>query len=298
MHYTGPVYRPPFERSSLLLQVTVGCSHNRCAFCTMYRDVPFRMEPMEQIEQDLLEASVRRPNVKRVFLENGDPFVLSAGHLEQIARMIHTHLPQVRTISMYASIGNIAGKTDAQLRTLRGLGINELNIGVESGLDEALEQMNKGYTAAQAREQLLRLKEAGFDFGANVIFGSAGPALRLENARQTAALLNETKPNLIFTGTIHADPGCPLYERLRDGSFRENTVAEYLEEEEAFVRDLDLENCLYFGVHPSNIAGLYGDVNRDKPELLRTIAQVRGALDDTQLDRVPRRQAEGAVMLL
>ena len=194
MHYTGTIYRPPFEARALLLQVTTGCSHNRCSFCTMYRDEQFRMEPLEQIEEDLEEAREYVPGVKRVFLENGDPFALSADRLEQIAVMIQAYLPKVETIAMYASIKNVIGKTDEELKRLRTLGINELNIGVESGLDEALTYMNKGYTAEQAVYELKRLRAAGIDYGANIILGCAGAALHHENAAATAALLNETKP--------------------------------------------------------------------------------------------------------
>ena len=160
MHYTGTIYRPPFEARSLLLQVTTGCSHNRCSFCTMYRDEPFKVEPLEQIEEDLEEAREYVPDVTRVFLENGDPFALSADRLEKIAAMIHDYLLKVETIAMYASIKNVIGKTDEELKRLRTLGINELNIGVESGLDEALTYMNKGYTAEQAVYELKRLRAA------------------------------------------------------------------------------------------------------------------------------------------
>lgn len=136
--------------------------------------------------------------------------MLSTDRLVAIAELIHQKLPNVDTIAMYASIPNIKNKTDAELRQLRSLGINELNIGVESGLDEALKQLNKGYTAAEAEYELLRLRSAGIDYGANVIFGSAGPELRRENAIKTAQLINKTTPYLIFTGTIHADVGCEL----------------------------------------------------------------------------------------
>lgn len=296
MHYTGNIYRPPFESRSLLLQVTVGCSHNQCAFCTMYRDVPFRVASLGQIMVDLEEARRFCPNVKRIFLENGDPFVLSAERLAVIAKLIRKNLPQVETIAMYASIPNIRNKTDEQLRMLRKLGINELNIGVESGLDEALLRMNKGYTAQEALQQLLRLKEAGIDYGANVIFGAAGPELRLENAVKTAELLNQTEPYLIFTGTIHADPGCPLYEELRSGAFRENTVEQYLEEEETFLENLNLPDCFYFGLHPSNVTGLYGTLSDKKAEMLTAIANRRQSLSRQQLKSKPVRRSEGAII--
>ena len=295
MHYTGTIYRPPFEARSLLLQVTTGCSHNRCSFCTMYRDEPFRVEPLEQIEEDLAEARQYVPNVTRVFLENGDPFALSADRLEQIAVMIHAFLPRVETIAMYASIKNVIGKSDEELRRLRNLGINELNIGVESGLDEALAYMNKGYTSEQAKYELNRLKSAGIDYGANIILGCAGPERRHENAAATAALLNETKPYLIFTGTIHSDPGCPLYEDMQSGRFVESTFGEYLDEEEEFLELLDLTDCYLFGLHPSNIVTMHGNLPEDKAVMLELVRKRREELAN-RLDERPVRYGEGAVL--
>jgi radical SAM superfamily enzyme YgiQ (UPF0313 family) len=198
---------------------------------------------------------------------------------------------------MYASILNIRNKTDEQLRRLRSLGINELNIGVESGLDTALARMNKGYTAQEALEQLLRLREAGIDYGANVIFGAAGPEQRIENAVETAKLLNDTKPYLIFTGTIHADPGCPLFDQMKSGQFAENTVEQYLEEEEAFLRSLHNFDCLYFGLHPSNVVGIYGNLAAQKEDMLLQIAHTRRKLTIQQLRSVPKRCGEGAIQL-
>ena len=283
MHYTGTIYRPPFEARSLLLQVTTGCSHNRCSFCTMYRDEPFRVEPLEQIEEDLSEARQYVPNVTRVFLENGDPFALSADRLEQIAVMIHAYLPRVETIAMYASIKNVIGKSDEELRRLRNLGINELNIGVESGLDEALAYMNKGYTSEQAKYELNRLKSG------------AGPERHHENAAATAALLNETKPYLIFTGTIHSDPGCPLYEDMQSGRIVESTFGEYLDEEEELLKLLELTDCYFFGLHPSNIVTMHGNLPEDKAAMLELIRKRREELAN-RLDERPVRYGEGAVI--
>lgn len=294
MHYTGTIYRPPFEARSLLLQVTTGCSHNRCSFCTMYRDEQFRVESLEQIEEDLEEAREYVPDVTRVFLENGDPFALSADRLEQIAVMIHAYLPKVDTIAMYASIKNVIGKTDEELRRLRILGINELNIGVESGLDEALSYMNKGYTAEQAVYELMRLKAAGIEYGANIILGCAGAERRYENAAATAALLNETEPYLIFTGTIHSDPGCPLYEEIQSGRFLESTFGEYLDEEERLLELLDLTGCYFFGLHPSNIVRMDGNLPEDQEAMLELVRKRRAQLAG-RLDERPVRYGEGAI---
>lgn len=289
-------FRPPFEAKSLLLQVTTGCSHNKCSFCTMYRDVPFGVESMEQIEKDLTEARAFAPGARRVFLENGDPFALSANKLEEIALKIHEYLPYVHTIAMYASINNIRGKTDAELVRLRELGINELNIGIESGLDEALTLMNKGYDSKEALYELRRLRAAGMDYGANVIFGGAGPGRLKENAAATAEILNKTTPYLIFTGTIHADPGCPLYDDIQSGRFIEPTIGEHIDEEELFLQMLELDNCLYFGLHPSNVVRMQGWLPRDKEAMLYEVRQTRTRLA-RRLDERPVRYGEGAIFI-
>ena len=289
------VYRPPYEAASFLLQVTHGCSHNRCAFCTMYRDVPFRVETPERIEAQLAWAKAHRPDTDRVFLENGDPFTLSADMLLEITDMIHAYLPRVETVAMYASVKNLKSKSDEELRRLRERGVNELNIGVESGLDEALERMNKGYTAAEALYELERLGKAGISYGANVIFGCAGRGNWRENAAATAQLLNRTKPYLIFTGTIHADPGCPLYDDMRSGRFEEGTYGDYLDEEEALLEALTLDGCFFFGLHPSNVAPMRGWLGRDRDALLDAVRAARVRLRD-RLDQIPRRTGEGGII--
>lgn len=296
MKYTGLTYRPPYEADSLLLQVTAGCSHNACAFCTMYKGVPFETESIEQIETDLKEAKRHVPEIDRVFLENGDPFCLSADRLKKIAVMIHEYLPRVNTIAMYASIRNIQGKTDTELKELRKMGINELNVGVESGLDSTLQRMNKGFTAEEAFRELMRLKDAGIDYGANIILGAGGEGKQKENAIATAELLNATRPYLLFTGTMHPASGCPLYEDLQNGTFIENTFGEYLDEEEILFSHLDLEGCFYFGLHPSNVVRTYGWLNRDKERILTEIGNKREQLKSRLNDR-PIRQGEGAIII-
>ena len=131
---TEMVYRPPYEANSLLLQVTLGCSHNKCTFCYMYPNVRFTVCPMEQVEADIEEAAMLCPDIERVFLEHGDAFVLPADRLMQIADAIHRKLSKVETIAMYASIQNIKHKTDSELCRLHDCGINGLDVGVESGL--------------------------------------------------------------------------------------------------------------------------------------------------------------------
>lgn len=188
-------------------------------------------------------------------------------------------------------------KSDEELHRLRSMGINELNIGVESGLDETLLIMQKGYSSEEALRELLRLRNAGIDYGANVIFGAAGADMRMENAIRTAELINRTQPYLIFTGTIHADPGCPLYEQMISGAFAENTIGEYLEEEEAFIRALAVDNSYYFGLHPSNIVPLAGWLSKEKDVLLGKLSEKKQRLSIDQLNQKPVRYGEGAVVI-
>ena len=289
-------YRPPYEAKSFLLQVTQGCSHGKCTFCTMYRGIPFTTDPIEDVKADIIEAGRLYPDTQRVFLEHGDPFCLSAERLTEIAEAIRQYMPSVHTIAMYASVKNIQTKTDAELRRLRSLGINDLNIGVESGLDEALELLGKGYTAEQALFELKRLTDAGIEYGANVIFGAAGRGLGIKNAEATAKLLNAAQPNTVFTGTIHAGPGAPLYDDMKSGRFKDSTFGEYLEEEKTLLLLLELKNSRYYSTHPSNISGLKGRLSRDKERLLAELSARSTELSDI-LDRFPAKHGEEGIIL-
>ena len=295
MNLSGTVYRPPYEANSLLLQVTRGCSHNKCTFCYMYPDTPFSVSPMEEVEADIEEAARSWPDVSRVFLEHGDAFVLSADRLMAIADAIHRKLPRVDTIAMYASIQNIRRKTDAELRRLRDCGIHGLDIGVESGLDQALAYMNKGHTAEEAREQLLRLEKAGMDYSFNAILGCGGASLWRENAEATASLINAVQPHLLFIGSLHAEPGCRLYEDMKSGAFRECTCGQLLDEQELLIRELDLKDTIYFGSHPSNLVPMQGKLPLHKEAMLQAVRNMRKSLRG-QLDEFPVRGGEGSIL--
>ena len=284
MKYTGTIYRPPFEARSLLLQVTSGCSHNQCSFCSMYQDVPFQVETLEQIETDLKEARSNHPYVQRIFLVNGDPFALSADKLKTIAQKINEILPEAETIAMYASINNIASKSDAELKTLRALKINDLNIGVESGLPEVLECFNKGFTVDEAKRQLRRLQNAGIDYSLNIILGGAGRGKGYRHALANSQLLNEVEPRLIFVGGLHLEPGTKMAEYVRSGAFSESTLRETVEEEAALLRRLDLKDTIFFGLHPSNAVPVYGRLPEDKEDLLAALQDGLASISNDHLD--------------
>ena len=297
MHYTGLTYRPPYEANSLILQVTTGCSHNRCTFCTMYRDVKFAVSPLEEVEADVREAARCQPWVRRVFLANGDAFCLPADRLAEIAELIHRYLPEVRSIGGYASIKNIRTKSDDELRKLARLGYADLNIGLESGLDDVLAFMNKGYTVDEARTQMARLRDAGLPFNVNIINAAAGPDRIVEHARANARIVNEARPTLVFVSPLHVDPGAPLEAELAAGNFEECTLGQYITEEIAFLRGLELDDCVFFGLHVSNPVPVAGHLPRDKERLLEALEQGMAAIPDWQLASHPPKGAEGRLAL-
>jgi len=271
MHYEGTTYRPPPEADSLLLQVTVGCAHNQCNFCDMYRDVTFRRILMDQIEADLQEARAIYPKAERIFLVNGDSFVLRTKYLKEIAGRIKKVFPECRTISMYASIRNIKAKSDGELTELKNLGINDLYVGVESGWDQVLSHINKGHTVAEARYQLNRLHHTGINHIANLMLGVAGIGNGLENASFTAVFLNQTHPSLIWVGTLAVFEGTELHAEMERGLFIQATEIEILEEEKALIDAIELENVPFYGVHPTNTVRISGRLTKDKQKMLAQI---------------------------
>ena len=271
MQYEGTTYRPPPEADSFLLQVTVGCAHNRCTFCDMYRDVSFRRVSMDQIEEDLQEARGIFPKAERIFLVNGDAFVLKAEILGNIAERIKVYFPECQTITMYASVQNIRTKSDQELNDLRRLGINDLYVGIESGWDEVLARINKGHTVAEAKHQLDRLNRAGINHIANLMLGVAGSGKGLENARKTADFLNQTGPSLIWVGTLGIFEGTELYAEMEQGLFVPATELEILEEEKELIKNIELENVPFYGVHPTNIVRTSGRLPQDKKKMIATI---------------------------
>jgi radical SAM superfamily enzyme YgiQ (UPF0313 family) len=271
MQYEGTTYRPPPEADTPLLQVTVGCAHNRCTFCDMYRDVTFRRIPMDQIEADLNELRGIFPKSERIFLVNGDAFVLKTSALKEIAEKVDRIFPECRTISMYASIRNIKAKSDHELVELRNLGINDLYVGVESGWDEVLDHINKGHTVAEAKHQLDRLNRAGIHHIANLMLGVAGIGNGLENARLTADFLNQTRPSLIWVGTLAIFEGTALHTDMKQGTFIPATELEILEEEKALIDAIELENVRFYGVHPTNSVRVSGWLPQDKLKMVAAI---------------------------
>lgn len=250
------------ESDTPLLEMTTGCSHNRCAFCTMYDKTPYRASKLEDIEADLVEMPhTLGGDVRRIFLLNGDPFVLPAETLLKIAELVHRYFPAIETLTCYASINAMANKSDADLKALREAGYNDLYIGLESGWGPAVARMRKGFTIDQAWHGLERLTRAGFRYAALLMPGSGGRGNSAVNAAETAKLLNRYKPFTIAAVATAVSPGSAL-ARMRDaGEYTELTEGEMLDEELVLLKALEMDDdCLFFGSHAHNtipVSGLF-----------------------------------------
>jgi len=291
MHYTGPVYRHPLEAFTLLLQVTQGCSHNKCTFCTMYQDVSFKVDDLSLVEEDLKEARAIYNHLDRIFLENADPFVLSFEKLKAIGEMIRRYFPEMETISTYANIKNIKDKSVDELKELRALGYNELYVGLESGDDKVLKLMNKGYTAVEAEVEMEKLNDAGIEFFALLMLGVAGKGSGKAHAQTTATLLNKVKPKMISVIPTAVFPGSQL-EVLRDrGVFIEPTEREMLHEEKHLLEALEPFDCLFYGKHSNNLVTVTGRLNKRKGKMIKEIDEGLSVFSDEILDRIMQRSS-------
>lgn len=282
MKYEGMIYRPPVEANDILLQVAVGCTHNQCTFCNMFKEKKFHLVDEQTLIDNLKEAGRFYSRADRVFLVDGDAFALSADRLEQIAKLVYRYLPNCRTITMYAAVRNIETKTDEQLVRLRKLGINDLYVGIESGLDDVLAAVRKGHTVHDAVTQLKRLNHAGIRHCMMLMPGLAGKGRGIESGIAAAKLANQTKPFLIIPTTLGIFEGTELFEKTQRGEFIEAGEKENLQEQKVFLENVDLPETYYWSAHALNSTPVVGFLNmNEKGEMLRKLeANIQAVNDD------------------
>lgn len=286
MHYTGQVYRPPLEAITPLLEVTYGCSHNKCAFCTMYHQTKFGISPIKDIEDDIIEISTRykRP-IERIYLLNGDPFVLSTNKLLEIADLIHKYIPEVKTITCYASFYNLKNKTKEELKKLREVGYNELWFGVETGFEEVLEWLNKNANLNDYYDGLDKMKYANIDYHAIVMQGIAGKGKSIENAKATAKVINYYPPKGVYIMSTDVQKGSKLYDMRESGEFIETTNRENIKEQIELLKRLDVPcDVLYSSVHMVNLVNVTSHL-RNKERMIKELEEALEEIDDDILDR-------------
>ena len=272
MHYSGAVYRPPSEARSLIVQCTLGCSHNKCAFCTMYKDKKFSINPIEQVLADLAEARSYSRMIEKVFLADGDALILSMDYLLTVLDFIRQYFPECRRVAAYATTKAIMRKTDEELRTLREHGLGIVYIGLESGNEELLKKFCKGVTAEETVVNAIRCKEAGIATSVTAINGMAGAnGDWRSHAIDTAKAVSRMKPDYIAFLTLRVYSGTPLHDWIERGEFRMMNPIELMTETRLFLEHIDSEGSVFRSNHASNYLPLGGTLNRDREALIHTI---------------------------
>ena len=271
MRYFGSVYRPPSEARSLIVQVTYGCSHNTCAFCSMYKAKKFTLRPMAEILEDFRLARQAYSKVGRIFLADGDALIRPAADLERILEVIAELFPECERVTCYASPSSIHKRTPEELKRLRERNLTMVYMGLESGCDEVLKRMRKGHTAADIVAAGQKINAAGIDLSVTAISGLGGVELWREHAMDTAAALSAMKPAYIGLLTLMVEPGTPLYDWVEKGQFQLLDSHQVLEETALLVAQLDCEGAVFRMNHASTYLTLKGTLNEDKQALLKRI---------------------------
>ena len=272
MRYKGKVYRPPSEAYSLIVQVTYGCSHNRCAFCDMYDDKHFAMRPMAEIREDFELARRVYKRVERVFLADGDALMRKTADLIEILGLIYGLFPECERVSCYASPASLQVKSEDELQMLRARGLQMVYMGLESGCDAVLTRMQKGHDAAAIVAAGQKARRCGFALSVTAISGLGSVELWRQHAMDTARAVSEMKPEYLGLLTLMVEPWTPLEGWVRNGEFTLLSPLEVLKETELFLQQVDSEGTVFRANHASNYLTLKGTLNGDRETLLGQIA--------------------------
>ncbi|HIC85415.1 MAG TPA: B12-binding domain-containing radical SAM protein [Desulfobacterales bacterium] len=271
MHYEGTCIRPPSEAFSILLQVTLGCSHNKCTFCGSYKDKRFQIKDERIILSDILFASKYMRSQDRVFLMDGDALIIPQKRLMWILERIEEHLPWVKRVGAYANAKSIKMKSLEELKELKAHGLGILYLGVESGDDVVLKNIRKGVTAQTLIQMGRKVREAGIKLSVTVLLGIAGRQRSVEHARATGQLLSQMDPNYVGALTLMLIPGTPLHRDYVEGKFELPSERELLMELREMLAHTNLSQGLFMSNHASNYLPIKARLPRGKQEALDLI---------------------------
>ena len=277
MEYEGILYRPPSEARSLIVQVTIGCAHNSCTFCNMYKDKKFRIRSMDEIFADFAEVahSPYANYIDKVFLADGDALVLKTDDLVTILGTIANLFPNVKRVSAYGTAQDVLRKSDDELKLLREKGLGLVYLGAESGDDELLKYINTGVTAAELTEAGRKLKRAGIGNSVTLISGLGGRAKVEEHALSCARLITDMNPEFCSFLTLRLYEGTPFYDDVVAGKFERITPDEIMDEMEIFLSHVDSPGTVFRSNHASNYLPLGGTFNEDIPALIEAVRSAR-----------------------
>lgn len=272
MHFSCGIVRPPYEAGSVFLQVTSGCSHNKCKFCTFYKEAPFSVSPEKEIIEDLQEIKASGHKINRIFLQGADPFLLSYDKLKRIMELIRKYLPWTVSVGGYGRVDSLKNKSVEQLVSLKNMGYDMIVFGIESGDDTILEKMNKGYRSEDIAAQLSKMDAAGMRYSVIFLYGLGGHGYGMSHAVQTAQVLNKLSPVRVLASGLSIFPDTPLMEDVRTGNFTEATETEKIRELYAFIEALNIPTLLD-ATNVSNMMPVYGNLPQEKEKILAMLRQ-------------------------
>ncbi len=271
MHYEGNIIRPPSEANSILLQVTVGCSRNKCTFCGTYKGERFRIKPDSVIMQDIAFAASHCKRQRRVFLCDGDALIIPQKRLIKILKEIEAQLPWVTRVGLYANAKALGMKTAEELKELNDHGVGIAYLGLETGDDVTLKKINKGATAAHMIDMGIKAKQAGFKLSITVLLGIAGPERSLIHARETGRILSAIDPDYVGALSLMLIPGTPLYQDYVSGEFRLIEPQQMLAELRTMIASTNLSRGLFHANHASNYLPIRARLPKEKASTLQLI---------------------------
>ncbi len=273
MRYEGSLYRPPSEAYSLIVQATIGCTHNKCTFCSMYKDKRFRVRSTDEIIEDFQIGRERYKYVKRIFIADGDALAIKNEELMKILSFIKEKFPECERVGIYGSPKAILSKSNQELEKLKSLGLGIIYLGVESGSEKILKAINKGVTMEEMVKAGKKVVEADIELSITLISGIGGKIDSYEHAIESAKIINEINPNYVGLLTLIVEEGTPLYEDVKNGKFDLLSPKEVLLETKKMVENLNVENCVFRSNHASNYVALKGTLSQDKDLILSQIEE-------------------------
>lgn len=276
MRYEGIVYRPPSEARSLIVQVTIGCAHNTCTFCNMYKAKDFRVRSMEEIMEDLREAhNSYGAYVQKVFLADGDALVLQTEKLLEILKAVRELFPNCTRVASYGTAQDILRKSEEELKSLQKAGLGIVYVGAESGDDEILASICKGVTAEELKAAGQKLKRCGIQTSVTLISGLGGRSKVEEHARSCAELISAMNPEYASFLTLRLYEGTPMYDDVVAGRFERITADEIVDEMKIFLEHVDSPGTVFRTNHASNYVVLAGNLNEDIPSMLAQLDEAK-----------------------
>ncbi|KAJ49792.1 radical SAM superfamily enzyme YgiQ (UPF0313 family) [Clostridium tetanomorphum] len=274
MRYEGIVYRPPSEAYSFIIQVTIGCAHNKCSFCAMYKDKKFRIRKLEEIYEDLQKGRKYYNKVKRIFLADGDALCIPIEDLEKILRKIKELFPECERVGIYATPKDILRKSLENLKELKNLGIGIIYMGLESGSDEILKSIDKGVTQEQMIDAGKKVKESGIPLSLTVISGLGGRKKWREHAEETGKVITKINPDYVGLLTLMLESGTKMRDKVATGEFQLLTPEEIMLETKILLENIEVTNCVFRSNHASNYVSLKGTLPFDKENLIEKVKHI------------------------